>query len=105
SSVYVFYTREPKTPDELKLMDVIESTGATILSREAYFWARPKNGPKTAAVYDTLIPDLAEALDMKMGEQAGQVNITCNENLWEMHANGTSPDGDMINISGRLISR
>jgi len=105
SSVYVFYTREYKKPAELKLLEVMESTGATVLSREVYFWARPENGPESAAVYDTLIPDLSEALDLKMGEEASPVNVICNDNLWEIHVNGISSDGDMINISGQLLNR
>jgi hypothetical protein len=105
SSMYVFYAREQKTPGERKLLEIMESTGATVLSREAYFWARLGKGRKPAAEYDTLVLELSEALGLKTGVETSSVNIICNDALWEVYANGVSPDGDMVNISGRLINQ
>lgn len=99
-----FYSRIDKTPAEIKLMDIMEKTGATVLSREAYFWAKPQNGSRTVTAHDRLVTELAELLQIKALDEDHPVNVINSGNIQEIQANGKLPEGDMVNISGRLIN-
>lgn len=109
SLAIAFYSQVNRTVAEIKLLEVAKSTGATIISREAYFWAKGDNDLQTPESHEKLVTELSGVLQLRNTyedtDMDGNVNFDtiCNDNLWEIQANGIIPGGDVINIFGRLI--
>ncbi len=101
--LFAFNTGNRETTAESRLIEVFDSTGAHALSREIYIWARSEKGLPALSKMEELITQISEQLAMVMPKNGYITDRLETDSMVEIQSNGRTAQGDMINISGRIL--